>query len=448
VSFAGEADVAIALATMQGKSQLLPVSLRNLISETWFKWRLCLRIEQITTSSSSSTPPLDRLDLALPVEDLIRPLWPLMSEEFHAAAIAEARAAGMRCNIVVVDGNAKNRRAVCAAALTQVIVDRKLNKIIRAGCPHTPQLGQTCCPQHEASRNAARPADVEIVDHRVPATALQSASSALIFLVKEHGGLQREAWIEEGVIDAGMVTSYLRSIGEDKLATQASKRLRSISSTATSSAVVPSLSSPGIALAQAAEVLPLESAAADLESVACGTHKEGMSAQRSLAKSAGILCAVLSSGIVVLVREIFGSESLSQRYLFISNLVDALPELTVVVHDDACHLFKFSSSRAHESEQAARLAQPRMQYICDPFHMTGHVDQWCKDNCDPKLPARAQTLKGVRSSVCEFTFTWLSQYKHQTKHMNEWGFKFFLGEMIRSHNDIIFQGGYRARTRV
>ena len=181
VSFAGEADVATALATMQGKSQLLPASLRNLISETWFKWRLCLRIERITTSSSSSTPPLDRLDLALPVEDLIRPLWPLMSEEFHAAAIAEARAAGMRCNIVVVDGNAKNRRAVCAAALTQVIADRKLNKIIRAGCPHTPQLGRTCCPQHEASRNAAQPADVEIVDHQVPATALQSASSTLIF---------------------------------------------------------------------------------------------------------------------------------------------------------------------------------------------------------------------------------------------------------------------------
>ena len=34
--------------------------------------------------------------------------------------------------------------------------------------------------------------------------------------------------------------------------------------------------------------------------------------------------------------------------------------------------------------------------------------------------------------MCEFTFTWLSKYKHQTKHMNEYGFKFFLLDMAWS----------------
>ena len=52
------------------------------------------------------------------------------------------------------------------------------------------------------------------------------------------------------------------------------------------------------------------------------------------------------------------------------------------------------------------------------------------------------TLTGYKrfgTSVCEFTFTWLSAYRHQTKHMNRFGFNFFLQEMAWSHNDHIFE---------
>ena len=49
-------------------------------------------------------------------------------------------------------------------------------------------------------------------------------------------------------------------------------------------------------------------------------------------------------------------------------------------------------------------------------------------------------MECFRSSVCEFTFTWLSQYKHQTKHMSQFTFNFFLLEMIDAHNDRIRKG--------
>ena len=84
-----------------------------------------------------------------------------------------------------------------------------------------------------------------------------------------------------------------------------------------------------------------------------------------------------------------------------------------------------------------------MTYVRGKFHMAGHTDKWCKQTCDPELPANAARLKGVRTSICEFTFTWLNKYKHQTKHMNENGFQFFLLDMAWSHNEIIFPGGYR-----
>ena len=153
-----------------------------------------------------------------------------------------------------------------------------------------------------------------------------------------------------------------------------------------------------------------------------------------------MLCSCLSTGIVTSLREVFGCESLSQRYLFVSALVALYPEIAAIIHDDACHLHKFSAARAGGSAAAARLAPPMIRYICDPFHMAGHTDAWCKVHCSPHAPDLKAFVRGVRTSVCEFTFTWFSQYTHQSNHMSEWGFKFFLQEMCWAHNDASFDG--------
>ena len=127
-------------------------------------------------------------------------------------------------------------------------------------------------------------------------------------------------------------------------------------------------------------------------------------------------------------------ESLSQRYFFVSELKTLYPELRLIVHNDACHLHKFSAARQSHSLQAASIAPPAMKYAVDGFHATGHTDGWCLANCHPKNPDLVEELHDFRSSVCEFTFTWLSRYKHQTKHMSAFSFKFFLLEMIDAHN--------------
>lgn len=189
-----------------------------------------------------------------------------------------------------------------------------------------------------------------------------------------------------------------------------------------------------------AEVLPKRSTDHDLAAVACNTHKETATDIAKLAKTAGVLCSCLSSGVVVAIREIFGCESLSQRYLFVADVVHLYPETKLIVHDDACHLHKFAERRSDLSLHAAAIAPPQMLYAGDPFHMVGHIDAWCLARCNPSAPHIAPTMAGIRSSVCEFTFTWLSAYKHQSKHMSQWGFKFFLQEMIRSHNNSIFEG--------
>ena len=108
--------------------------------------------------------------------------------------------------------------------------------------------------------------------------------------------------------------------------------------------------------------------------------------RQQCAKTAGLLRACLSSGVITSLREVFGAESLSQRYLFVSELVGLYPDITAIVHDDACHMHKFCEARATCSQAAACLAPQRVHYICDEFHMVGHTDAWCKVHCNPKAP--------------------------------------------------------------
>ena len=297
--------------------------------------------------------------------------------------------------------------------------------------------------------------DVEIAEHRI-----QTDGSVQV-LLRETKGAEREAWVSESVVHQALLDQYFKRKGVER---QQNKKKR---------AVGPSYveSPPDVT------VLPHLSAAEDLSAVACVTHKEHEPLQ--LAKSAGVLCVCLSSGLIVLLHEIFGCESLSQRYFALSEAKCLLPEAVLCVHDDACHLLKYAERRkedgdvqnafhAHtcfllkmrflflehimrwcfvqalspgkESHAAAGIAPPKMAFVCDPFHMTGHTDRWRKETCAPTLECHKQRLEGIRSSVCEFTFTWLSQFKHASKHMSQYGFVWFLTEVCWTHNERIAQG--------
>lgn len=66
-----------------------------------------------------------------------------------------------------------------------------------------------------------------------------------------------------------------------------------------------------------------------------------------------------------------------------------------MIYDDACHLKKFAmnKSRSKQTETAGRIAS--MAMVVDRFHFPGHVDAWCKKNCNPD---DFDELEGVRTS--------------------------------------------------
>ena len=247
-------------------------------------------------------------------------------------------------------------------------------------------------------------------------------------------------------MEGGTSATYFKSVGLKKLASAAEKKQRRLHERAGRvRAISESLATVQDVPAQPSEkdleeMLAERSSSQDLAATQCNTHKETSELAQKCARTAGLLCACLSSGIVTSLREVYGCESLSQRYLFVSALVQRYPELVGIVHDDACHLHKFTAARAGHCVHAARLAPPRLRYICDVFHMAGHIDPWCLVHCNPGAPGLSELVSDVRTSVCEFTFTWFSQYKYQSKHMSQAGFNFFLQEMCSAHNDCIFRG--------
>ena len=134
------------------------------------------------------------------------------------------------------------------------------------------------------------------------------------------------------------------------------------------------------------------------------------------------------------VKEFYGSESLSQRYFFIAELKQKFPGLNVIVHDDACHLRKFATARSGDSELAFNLAFPQVAYVTDGFHSTGHIDEWCKANCDPKLPHNAELVKDVNTSICEQTFRETNRFKYMVQHMHRFTATVFVNEIMDLRN--------------
>ena len=58
------------------------------------------------------------IDLRGGVEAIIEELWPRLEKQFECETARRARAAGMKTDTQVFDGNAKNRRLVCRPAQT------------------------------------------------------------------------------------------------------------------------------------------------------------------------------------------------------------------------------------------------------------------------------------------------------------------------------------------
>ena len=124
------------------------------------------------------------------------------------------------------------------------------------------------------------------------------------------------------------------------------------------------------------------------------------------------------------------------RYLFCSELVKASANIATIVHDDACHVSKFASSRKRgPSPLATKLRNIR--FIADRFRARRHKDTYCLTRRHPEIPANRAISEGVNTSIAESAFSWLPKYS-QLKFMTRRRHAFFVLQMLDLHNGKIF----------
>jgi hypothetical protein len=109
----------------------------------------------------------------------------------------------------------------------------------------------------------------------------------------------------------------------------------------------------------------------------------------------GILAGVHPCGVIALIGELFGAESKGQVYghlhSFLSINECATSSISTVCYDDACHLVKYATNSVRSTLTATAKRMAEMSYVVDRMHFKGHIDPWCKSNCNPdRFPAMEQ----------------------------------------------------------
>ena len=139
-------------------------------------------------------------------------------------------------------------------------------------------------------------------------------------------------------------------------------------------------------------------------------------------------------GTIVLIDELYGSESISQVYGLLLDFYSKLSdnsELKILLYDDMCHLKRFA-----ENPDIADLNKWTKQFadeitkVVDKFHFRNHVDPWCQENCNPE---KVTELNGVNTQICEQMFKNINGHKN-CKSMNEARFYMLFLYTLDAHN--------------
>ncbi|XP_015777265.1 PREDICTED: uncharacterized protein LOC107355240 [Acropora digitifera] len=129
----------------------------------------------------------------------------------------------------------------------------------------------------------------------------------------------------------------------------------------------------------------------------CGTEKSKHRAKNH--RTAGIFAIDKPCSIVVEVKELFGSESKTQVYAHLHELLQkpSMHSIESICYDDACHLKKFAQNPVRSSLSVISDRLAKMEMVCDKFHFKNHTDSWCKRNCNPYNSSILQVIQSCYS---------------------------------------------------
>ena len=64
-------------------------------------------------------------------------------------------------------------------------------------------------------------------------------------------------------------------------------------------------------------------------------------------------------------------------------LIFQLCSAEYICYDDGCHLRRYASNPVRQGLTEWTKVISQLEIVVDKMHMAGHVDNWCKEMCDP-----------------------------------------------------------------
>ena len=149
----------------------------------------------------------------------------------------------------------------------------------------------------------------------------------------------------------------------------------------------------------------------------------------------GLLVGAAPCGVVRILKELHGSESLTQVYGIVIEYLDKLLKqlnlnLRCLVYDDICHLVAFALGQLLLCRNQTTEYFNNLSFAIDRFHFPNHVDANCHQKFDPSTKPE---LMNVNTEICEQMFKGVNQYKN-CRAMSEPTFKHFFRYNMDIHN--------------
>lgn len=357
-------------------------------------------------ASTMDPRPVVRLDLREKVETLLQEAFKWYPDHMLQARVRAAEMGGVSCNIAVLDGNMKLNGRICARAHAEVQHSPGLKMWLAHCCSAQPAFKKRRCSKHCESQPPEDPYPAqaeEVVGHRRSRRVHEGEAYDVLLRVVGRPEMEGR-WAPASQATPTQLHEYWR-----QMESQGSS-------------------------------VPIQSSSADLHACRCKTHKELQDKKlKKLVRGGranGWLFAVTPDGFCMHCRPFFGSESLSQRHFFLAELVAAFSEISIVVHDDSCHLRRYSSKHQARSELAARLAYPNIRYVLDRWHQSGHVDPWCRQHCWTDTEENEELLRGVNTSRAEAWNALMTRHRHVIRVMCHLTRSFFVNEVVDLRNAV------------
>ena len=351
-----------------------------------------------------------QLNLSAKIIDLVNNTWSWYPDLMLGRRITLCREQGEDLSKCGVDGNLKLSSRVCGRPVAELVECKELKLLTACPCSQPPAFKRKRCTVHCVDRSSSAAGEAGRDLHVI----LSHRRHRIMRTQHEAEPYQVQLAVRENIDDEDKITWWAN-------ADQAS----------------PEILNEYWAKQEENGYVAAKSAPGDLAASTCATHKESSKGYAKLVRQgrlSGWLFAVTSNGFILHAKRFVGAESISQRYFFIAELANRLPELALVIHDDACHVRRFADKHAHRSDLGKRLEYPTMKYIVDRLHAKGHVDPWCLANCHPDVPGNAELLDAFKTSASETVNSKLARHKFALRFVKGLVASFYLQEVIDTRN--------------